>query len=111
MRVTKRRLLLGVAGVLSALMIAAPVAAAGAGSGTVDVNNVTGGPHGGLVNDSDGGERNIQFFNTTNLTGGGNIQTAFLYEEALEFNPNIGSALRYVTFDEQRHPNANSGNG
>ncbi len=111
MRVTKRRFLLSVAGVLSALMISVPVAAGGTGSGRVDVNNVTGGPHGGLVNDSDGGERNIQYFNTTSLTGGGNIQTAFLYEEALEFNPNVGSPLRYVTFDEGRHPSNNSGNG
>lgn len=106
MRVTKRRLLLGVAGVLTSLMVAAPVAAAGAGHGTVDVNDATGDPHGGLVRGSDGGERNIQFFNTTSLTGGGNVQSAFLYEEALEFNPNIGAALRYVTFDEP----ANGGN-
>jgi len=106
MRVTKRRFLLGVAGVASALMISVPVAAAGAGSGTVDVNNVTSGSRGGLVNNSDGGERNLQFFNTTSLTGGGNVQSAFIYEEALEFNPNIGSALRYVTFDEP----ANGGN-
>ncbi len=100
MRVTKRRFLLGVAGVLSALMLSAPVAAAGASHGTVDVNDVTGGTHGGIVQGSDGGERNIQFFNTTSLTGGGNIQGAFLYEEALEFNPNTGGPLRYVTYDE-----------
>ncbi len=111
MRDTKRRLLLGVAGVLASLMIAAPAAAAGANHGTVDVNDVTAGPHGGLVNDSDGGERNIQFFNSVNLSGGGNIQGAFLYEEALEFNPNVGSPLRYVTFDEKSHPKNNSGNG
>jgi len=106
MQVTKRRLLLGVAGVLTALMISAPVAAGGAGHGTVDVINASGGNNGGLVLGSDGGERNSQYFNTTSLTGGGNVQNAFLYEEALEFNPNIGSALRYVTFDEP----ANGGN-
>ena len=105
MKVTKRRMLLGVAGILAALMISGPVAAAGANHGTVDVNDVTGGAHGGLVNGSDGGERNINFFNTTSLTGGGNVKIAFAYEEAVEFDPNVGMALRYVSYDESaRHP-------
>lgn len=104
MKVTKRRMLLGVAGVLAALMISAPVAAGGAGHGTVDVNDVTGGAHGGLVNGSDGGERNINFFATFPVGSSGNLRTAFAYEETLEFNPNIGAPLRYVTYDEPVDP-------
>jgi hypothetical protein len=106
MRVTKRRFLLGVAGVLTSMMIAAPAAAAGAAHGTVDVNDVTGGTHGGLVQGSDGGERNINFFNSATPSGStGNRQGAFYFEEALEFNSNVGSPLRYVTYDEKElHP-------
>lgn len=104
MRVTKRRLLLGVAGVLAALMISAPVAAGGTGHGTVDVNDVTGGAHGGLVNGSDGGDRNINFFSNFPLGSSGSVRTTFLYEETLESNPNIGAPLRYVTYDEPTDP-------
>lgn len=104
MQVTKRRMLLGVAGVLAALMISAPVAAAGANHGTVDVTDVTGDAHGGLVNGSDGNERNINFFANFPVGSSGSLRTAFLYEETVEFNPNIGTAPRYVTYDEPTDP-------
>lgn len=76
---TKRRMIIGVAGVLTALSIigAGPVAAAGVGHGTVDVNDVTAQPHGGLVFNSDGGERNLQ----------PDVMGKFLYEEFLENVP------------------------
>ena len=95
MRVTKRRLLLGIAGCLITLVMAAPVSAGGQGHGTVDVNDVTKDPHGGLVKGSDGGERNINAYlpmqTVRNLafspagpqnSGGGTVDTqaAFLYE-------------------------------
>ncbi len=99
--ISKRRLLLGAAGVLTALMISGPVAAGGSNHGTVDVNDVTKDPHGGLVTGSDGGERNI-----TNpfLTGQGDVKTAFRYDEILEFNPNIGAALRLQKDETGAHP-------
>ncbi len=104
MRVTKRRMLLGVAGVLTALMISAPVAAGGSASGTVDVNNVTFDPHGGLVKGSDGGERNINFFGNFPQGSSGNVQIAFAVDEILEFNPNVGGRLRVVDEEPSRHP-------
>jgi hypothetical protein len=92
--ISKRRLLLGAAGVLTALMISGPVAAGGTGHGTVDVNDVTKDPHGGLVKGSDGGERNLQ----------PDVKSKFLYDEILEFDPNIGSALRLQNEEIGRHP-------
>lgn len=110
MKVTKRRVLLGVAGVLGALMISGPVAAGGQNHGTVDVNDVTGGAHGGLVKGSDGNDRNLNFFNTTSLTGGGNVQITFNYEEAVENDPNISGPLRITGVDEPTTP-SNSARG
>jgi len=105
MGLSKRRVMLGAAGVLAAFMISGPVAAAGAGHGTVDVNDVTSGTRGGIVQGSDGNERNILYYNSAVPFGStANIQGAFLYEEAVEFDPNFGMALRYVTYDEQTHP-------
>ena len=106
MMVTKRRMLLGVAGVLAALMISAPVAA-GQNHGTVDVNDVTGGTHGGLVNRSDGNDRNINAFNSD---GSVNLQITVNYEENVEFDPENGSPLRITGGDEPSTP-SNSARG
>ena len=103
----KRRLMLGAAGVLLSLVIAGPAAAAGNGHGTVDVNDVTTGTHGGLVEGSDGGERNLQYFNVTNpaAVNSANVQGAFLYEEAVEYNADIGAPVRTSYYDEKYgHP-------
>ncbi len=100
MRVTKRRMLLGVAGVLTALAISAPVAA----GGSVDVNDCTRSPHCGLVRDSDGGERNINFYGNFPQGSSGNVRTAFLFDEILEFNPNVSGGLRIVDDESSRHP-------
>jgi hypothetical protein len=107
MKITKRRMLLGVAGVLAALMISAPVAAGGQNHGTVDVNDVTGGAHGGLVNGSDGNDRNINAFNSV---GSVNLQITFNYEENVEFDPEIGAPLRVTGGDEPSTP-SNSARG
>lgn len=107
MKVTKRRLLLGVAGVLAALMISAPVAAGGQNHGSVDVNDVTGGYHGGLVNGSDGNDRNINAFNSD---GSVNLQITYNYEENVEFDPENGSPLRITGADEPSTP-SNSARG
>ncbi len=98
----KRRLMLGAAGVLMSLVIAGPAAAAGQGHGTVDVNDVTTGTHGGLVEGSDGGERNLQYFNSV---GSQNVQGAVLYEEAVEYNADLGAPVRTSYYDEKySHP-------
>ncbi len=108
----KRRLMLGAAGVLMSLVIAGPAAAAGNGHGTVDVNDVTTGTHGGLVEGSDGNERNLQYYNRTNPAGpnSANVQGAVLYEEAVEFNSDLGSSVRVSYYDEKySHPYDNVG--
>ncbi len=76
---SKRRMIIGVAGMLTAFSVmgAGSVAAAGVGHGTVDVNDVTKQPHRGLVFNSDGGERNLQ----------PDVLHKFLYEEFLENVP------------------------
>ena len=104
MRVTKRRMLLGVAGVLTTLMISAPVAAGGSGTGGVDVNDCTRSPHCGLVRDSDGGERNINFYGNFPQGSSGNVKIAFAVDELLEFNPNVGGQVRIVDEEASRHP-------
>lgn len=108
MSMTKRRIVLGVAGCLFALMVGGSVSAAGTGHGTVDVNDVTLDPHGGLVQGSDGGERNINAYLPGAFNGATdkiNTQATFLYEEAVEYNPNVGGVIRVNYYDETgSHP-------
>jgi len=105
-------MLLGVAGVLAALMISGPVAAGGQNHGTVDVNDVTGGYHGGFVNGDDGNDRNLNGFNTSgSLSGTVNLQAIFNYEEAVENDPNIGGPMRITGGDEPTTPSNNARGG